>query len=177
MRQAASKSGLTRALQPAGRSGLNTTAETRSRPGAPSGPTGSRVITQESSGRTPRTRSAHSTTPNAGCVPVVGDPEILERSRVWQAVRIEMVDRNAAFVFLNQDECRARNGGRIDRERFGERPYQSRFACSQRTDQADDDARLDQLGERAAESRGIGFRVEAGQSACCPLRWMSIARC
>ena len=57
------------------------------------GPVGSSVIIQQSSGSTPRTRSAHSTRHSAVAAPVVGDAEVFKGLRTLQPVRVEMVNR------------------------------------------------------------------------------------
>ena len=122
------------------------------------GPTGSRVIIQQSSGSRLGNAIGPFDQAHAGAVPVVGDTELFKGEGTRQPVRVEVVDRNAPLVFVDQDERRAGDRARIDLESFGDRAHQPRLAGPQRTDQADHDARSDQVREQRAQQDGIVLR-------------------
>ena len=112
-----------------------------------------------SGGNRPATRSAHSTR-ETPVVPVVGGAQVFERRGRRQPVGVEVVDRHAAVVLLDQHERRAGDRLGIDPERLGDRADQPRLAGAERTDQADDGPRLDELRERPAQAGGLLFGGE-----------------
>ena len=112
---------------------------------------------------------------DAVAAPVVGDAQVFKGLRILQPVGIEVVDRQAAFVLVDQDERGARDRRGIDPERFGDGPHQPGLAGSERADQADDDARLDQLGDGAAQPRGLVLRFKLDRQARLPVLFTSMA--
>ena len=65
--------------------------------------------------------------------PVVGDAEVFKGSRTLEPVRVEVVNGQAAFVLVNQDERGTRDGRRIDAQGFGDGPREPRLARTERT--------------------------------------------
>ena len=138
-------------------------AAARSAPGAVVGPVGSSVIVQQSAGSRSRDAvgpfdQADPRRPSSRRRPGLRTP------RARQPVGVEMVDRQAAFVFVDQDERRAGDRRGIDPERLGDRADQPGLARAERADQADDRPRLDDVRDGPAQARGLLFRVELDRS-------------
>src|SRR5262249_30379607 len=91
---------------------------------------------------------------DAAAVPVFMDAEIGKLAWMLQAIGIEMIDRQPAFILLNQNEGRTADETAIDAKPLGDRAHQVRLAGAERTDQADDSAGKQQRRQPPAKRLG-----------------------
>ncbi len=78
----------------------------------------------------------------------------------WECV--EVVNRQTAFVLLNEDKRRAVDDGRVDSQSLGRRLNEPRFSGSEITDERHDETRQRGLAKRSGETpcRVFGFAVD-----------------
>jgi len=76
-----------------------------------------------------------------------------------QAVEIDVIERQAAAVFLDQRERRAAHLVRVDAQTSGEAAYERRLARAQLAIQQDPGARPEPRRQRGADRLGLGIRA------------------